>query len=82
MAETLQHEAVTVENSLDLVGASVGHRTIVLGFVDREGGLCRVCGSIRVSHSQSKTEHAYYKTVTLISIGVVFCLSFFFYEFV
>lgn len=36
----LKNRAMTMENTSDLVGASIGHRTIVLSFVDREGGLC------------------------------------------
>lgn len=37
---------MTIEDSSDLVWTSIGHRPVVLGFVDGEGGLCRVCGSV------------------------------------
>jgi len=41
-------------NTSDLVGAGVGHRPVVLGFVDQQGGLGRVCGSVRVRHGQTE----------------------------
>lgn len=41
---------------IHLYSAGISHRPVVLGFVDREGGLRRVCGSIRVCHCQTGEE--------------------------
>lgn len=43
-------------NTADLVRACIGHRPVVLGLVDREGGLRRACGSVRVRHCQTKED--------------------------
>lgn len=40
----------------NLVWASVGHRSIVLGFVDGERGLRRVCSAVWVSYCQTDTK--------------------------
>lgn len=53
---TEQNRTVMIENTSDLVRACIGHRPVVLGFVDREGGLCWVCVSIRVCHCQTKKD--------------------------
>lgn len=50
----LYKKAVRAENVLDLVGASIGHRPVVLGFDHWEGGLRWVCGSIWVGHCQTE----------------------------